>query len=64
MREADKPCEDCVSRQAVLNAVSELNVISFYELQMDSKECYHEIRQTVENMPSVTPKQNIERSNR
>lgn len=48
--------EDAISRQAVLDTISELNAISFYEAQEDSKECYYEIRQAVEDMPSVTPK--------
>lgn len=46
---------DLISRQAVLDTISELNAISFYEAQEDSKECYHEIRQAVENMQPITP---------
>ncbi len=45
---------DC--RQALLDTISELNAISFYEAQEDSKECYYEIRQAVENMSPITPK--------
>lgn len=47
--------EDAISRQAVLDTMSELNAISFYEAQEDSKECYYEIRQAVENMQPVNP---------
>lgn len=52
-----EPCEDAISRQAVLDTMSELNAISFYESQEDSNECYHEIRKVIERLPSVTPKQ-------
>lgn len=48
-----EPCDDVVSRQAVLDTISELNVISFYEAQEDSKECYYEIKQAIKAMPSV-----------
>jgi len=48
-------------KQAVLDIISELNAISFYEAQEDSKECYYEIRQAVENMQPVTPQQKIGR---
>lgn len=51
--------EDAISRQAVLDTISESNAISFYEAQEDSKECYYEIRQVVEKMPPVTPQSNI-----
>lgn len=51
-----KPCVDAISRQAVLKTISELNAISFYEAQEDSKECYYEIRQAIENEPPVTLK--------
>ena len=50
-------CEDTISKQAVLDAMSELNAISFYEAQEDSKECYYEIQEMIKNMPSVTPQQ-------
>lgn len=46
-----QPCEDCISRQAVLDTISELNVISFYEAQEDSKECYYEIRDAIKQLP-------------
>lgn len=49
-------CEDAISRQAVLDTMSELNAISFYEAQEDSNECYHEIRKAMEQLPPVTPK--------
>ena len=52
----EKPsCDDCISRQAVLDTMSELNAISFYEAQEDSKECYHEIKKAIEALPPVTP---------
>jgi len=50
---SQEPCEDAISRQVVLNTISELNAISFYEAQEDSKECYYEIRQTIKDLPSV-----------
>ena len=52
----NKGFADC--RQAVLDTISELNAISFYEAQDDSKECYYEIRQAVENVPPVASQQN------
>ena len=50
-----EPCEDAISRQAVLNTISELNAISFYEAQEDSKECYYEIRQAIKDLSPVKP---------
>ena len=47
----NKGFEDC--RQAVLNTLSELNAISFYEAQEDSKECYYEIRQVIEKLQEI-----------
>ena len=52
-----QPCDNAISRQAVLDTISELNAISFYEAQEDSKECYYEIRQAVKALPLVTPQQ-------
>jgi hypothetical protein len=54
---SEEPCEDAISRQAVLDTMSELNTISFYEAQEDSNECYHELRKAMEQLPSVTPMQ-------
>ena len=54
-------CEDCISRQAVLDTISELNAISFYEAQEDSKECYYEIRDAIKQLPFVTPQPKIGR---
>lgn len=48
---------DLISRQAVLDNLSELNAISFYEAQEDSKEAYYEIRQAIKNLPSVKPQE-------
>lgn len=50
-----EPCDGCISRQGVLDVISELNAISFYEAQEDSKECYYEIRNAIKQLPSVTP---------
>ena len=50
-----EPCEDAISRQAVLDTISELNAISFYEAQEDSKECYYEIRQAIKDLSPVKP---------
>lgn len=36
---------------AVLDTISELNAISFYEAQEDSKECYYEIRDAIKQLP-------------
>ena len=44
---------DLISRQAVLDTISELNAISFYEAQEDSKECYYEIRQAIKDLSPV-----------
>lgn len=52
-------CEDAISRKAVLDTMSELNAISFYEAQEDSKECYHEIKKTIEAFPPVQPKAKV-----
>ena len=46
---------DLISRQAVIDTISELNAISFYEAQEDSKDCYYEIRNAIDNLPSVNP---------
>lgn len=54
-----EPCDDVVSRQAVLDNLSELNVIGFYEAQQDSKETYYEIRKMVESLPPVRPQEPI-----
>lgn len=56
-----EPCDDAVSRQEVLDTISELNAISFYEAQEDSKECYHEIRQAVEKLQPITPQRKMGR---
>lgn len=45
--------DDIISRKATLNAISELNAISFYEAQEDSKECYYDIQKMIKNMPPV-----------
>lgn len=50
-----EPCEDYISRKAVLDAISELNVVSFYEVQEDSKECYYEIRNLIKQLRPVIP---------
>ena len=50
-----EPSGDVISRQAVLDTISELNAISFYEAQEDSKDCYYEIRNAIDNLPSVNP---------
>lgn len=52
-------CDDVISRQVVLDTISELNAVSFYEAQEDSKECYYEIRQAVEKLPPVTSQPKI-----
>ena len=49
----NKGFEDC--KQVVLDNLSELNAISFYEAQEDSKEAYYEIRQAIKNMTLVNP---------
>ena len=51
----EQTCEDVISRQAVLDNLSELNAISFYEAQEDSKETYYEIRKAIKQLPSVNP---------
>lgn len=45
--------DDLISREAVLDTISELNAISFYEAQEDSKECYYEIRQAIKDLSPV-----------
>lgn len=50
-------CEDAISRQALLDTISELNAISFYEAQEDSKECYYEIRQAIKDLLPVKPQE-------
>ena len=50
-----EPSGDVISRQAVIDTISELNAISFYEAQEDSKDCYYEIRNAIDNLPSVNP---------
>ena len=47
---------DIISKQTVLDTISELNAISFYEAQEDSKECYYEIRKAIEQLRPVYPK--------
>ena len=49
--------DDLISKQTVLDTISELNAISFYEAQEDSKECYYEIRQAIKDLPSVKPQE-------
>lgn len=49
----NKGFEDC--RQAVLDIISELNAISFYEAQEDSRECYREIKQMIKQLTPVNP---------
>jgi len=51
---------DIISRQAVLDTLSELNAISFYEAQEDSKEAYYEIRQAIKNLQSVKPQESCD----
>ena len=48
--------DDLISKQTVLDTISELNAISFYEAQEDSKECYYEIRQAIKDLSSVKQK--------
>lgn len=45
--------DDLISREAVLDTISELNAISFYEAQEDSKECYYELRQAIKDLSPV-----------
>lgn len=52
-----EPCEDAISRQAVIDTISELNAISFYEAQEDSKECYYEIRQAIKDLSPINPQE-------
>lgn len=49
--------DDLISKQAVLDTLTELNAISFYEAQEDSKECYYEIRNTIKKLPLVKPQE-------
>ena len=56
---AQKPCDDAISRQAAIDAISELNAVSFYEAQKDSKECYYEIRNAIKQLPFVTPAEKV-----
>ena len=56
-RAGQEPCDDEISRQAVLDAISELNAVSFYEVQEDSRECYYEIENAIKQLPPVTPTQ-------
>ena len=46
---------DIISKQTVLDTISELNAISFYEAQEDSKECYYEIIQAIKDLSPVKP---------
>ena len=48
---------DIISKQTVLDTISELNAISFYEAQEDSKECYYEIRQAIKDLSPVKPQE-------
>ena len=48
--------DELISKLEVLDAMSELNAISFYEAQEDSKECYYEIRKAIEQLRPVYPK--------
>ena len=52
--EKQESCDDAISRQAAIDTISELNAISFYEAQEDSKECYYEIRNAIKQLPPVT----------
>ena len=52
-----EPSGDLISKQAVLDNLSELNAISFYEAQEDSKEAYYEIRRLIKNMTPVNPQE-------
>lgn len=52
-----EPCEDAISRQAAIDALSNLNAISFYEAQEDSKETYYEIRNAIKALPPVNSQQ-------
>ena len=53
MNEIIKACGNGVSKQTVLDTISELNAISFYEAQEDSKECYYEIKQAIKDLSPV-----------
>jgi hypothetical protein len=44
----------------VLDTLSELNAISFYEAQEDSKEAYYEIRQAIKNLQPVKPQESCD----
>ena len=44
---------DIISKQTVLDTISELNAISFYEAQEDSRETYYEIRQAIKDLSPV-----------
>ena len=48
-----EPSGDIISKQTVLDTISELNAISFYEAQEDSKETYYEIRQAIKELLPV-----------
>jgi len=52
-----EPCVDVINKQTVLDTMAELNVVSFYEAQEDSKECYYEIRNAIKQLPSVNPQE-------
>ena len=43
---------DLISQQVVLDVISELNAISFYEAQEDSKDCYYEIKNAIKQLLS------------
>lgn len=52
-----EPCEDCISRQAVLDDLERSHITSGVRNQGTWNECIDSMMRTVKSMPSVTPKQ-------
>lgn len=56
-----EPCEDAISRQAVLDDLEKSHMTSGVRNQGTWNECIDSMMRTIRNMPSVTPKQKMGR---
>lgn len=53
---AVNPESGLISKKMAIESIEELNVVSFYEAQEDSRDAYYEIKDAIKKLPSVKPK--------
>lgn len=63
---SEKPCDDCISRQAAIDAIQTLidNILHHFEVTLGvEKRRYNECLQIIRELPSVKPEQYKENNN-